>query len=160
GVTAVAEASASHQRVIVHLDSQQRWTTQPAGPEKVRHAWRGPDQIGWAATIDSLFQWETDRPGLLETEEISARQHYDVAKEQGGVFWLATSEGLFRYAPLCWRSPRPFRQLNSLIHALTGDQEGRLWFVSAGALHCCQDERQQEYPFPAATSRSLQSARA
>ena len=160
GVVAVAEASASRQKVIVHLDGQQRWTTQPAGSEKIRHAWRIPDQTGWAATIDSLFQWETDRPGLVETEEISARQYFDVAVEPGGVFWLATSEGLFRYAPLCWRTPRPLRQLNSLIHALTGDQEGRLWCVSAGGLHNCQDERRQDYPFPAATARILQSARA
>ncbi len=65
------------------------------------------DRTDWAATIDSLFEWEPGGREVIESEESSARQYYDVAVEPGGAFWLATSDGLFRYAPLTWRSPAP-----------------------------------------------------
>ena len=43
---------------------------------------------------------------MTEYEDITARAYNDLAIEPGGAFWLATSDGLFRYAPLAWRSSR------------------------------------------------------
>ena len=105
GITMVAESSQSHQKIIAHFDLQ-RWTIEYAGTEKIRYAWRGPDKTRWAMTSNSLFQWDEDSPEMTENEEVAARQYYDVAVEPSGIFWLATSDGLFRYAPLTWRAPR------------------------------------------------------
>jgi signal transduction histidine kinase len=153
GVTAVAESAQTHEKLIAHFDGQQ-WTTRTVGTEKLRQAWRGPDKTFWAASGAFLFQGEADRPEMTEDEEISAGRFFDVATEPGGAFWLATSEGLFRCAPLTWRSPEPVQDIHSFVHCLAGDQEGRLWFVSGGGLCLLHNEQLRQYPLPAGTARS------
>ena len=89
--------------------------------------------VGGRRSISALFHADAGQGELLETEEISARQYFDVALEPNGPFWLATSDGLFRFAPLSWRNATGATRLT--IHCLTGDAQERIWFVSAGSLH-------------------------
>jgi signal transduction histidine kinase len=153
-VTALAEAAGDHQKLLVHFDGQ-HWTSEAIPVDKARHAWCTVDQTCWAATIDSLCAWKKGGREAVENEENSVRQYYDLAVEPGGAFWLATSDGLLRYAPLTWRRPAPAHQINSLVHGLAGDEAGRLWFVSGTALHVLQNDRHQEYPLPASISNSV-----
>ena len=119
-----------------------------------------PIKTNWAATIDSVCEWEPGGRELIESEEGSVRQYFDVAVESGGAFWLASSDGLFRYAPLTWRCPSPARSLVAAVHGLTGDESGRLWFVSGSNLHLLQNERHRAYPLPSAASNSVPVVRA
>src|SRR5437667_2840674 len=59
-ITALADSSKTHQKMIVHFD-RQHWSAHAAGLERIRHGWYGPDKTCWAATIDSLFQWDEAR---------------------------------------------------------------------------------------------------
>jgi signal transduction histidine kinase/streptogramin lyase len=158
GVTTVADSTEGNLRVLLYFDGR-NWTAEKAGSEKIRLGWRGPDATRWAATISSLYQLEPGLPELVENEEVSARQFFDLATEPGGAFWLATSDGLFRHAPLLWRSPRAVQHINAPVYCMTVDAEGRLWFLSGGALHLLQDETHREFPFPAGLARDLQNAR-
>jgi signal transduction histidine kinase len=153
-VTAVAESLAERQKALAHFDGQY-WTAEAVPVEKVRYAWRGPDKTDWASTIDLLCEWEPGGREAIESEESTARQCYDVAVEPGGAFWLATSDGLFRFAPLTWRSPSPARSITAPVHGLTGDDAGRLWFIAGNNLHLLQNERHREFPLPAPSSNSL-----
>jgi len=157
GVTAMAESSSHQQKVVAHFNGQ-RWIALSAGTEKIRRAWRGPDKSFWAATIDSLFQFEEDREVMVANQEISARTYLDVAVEPNGTFWLATSDGLFRYVVLTWQSPALVQKVNSLVHALAEDAEGRLWFVSGSGLHLIENNVHREFPFPVAAERVSQTA--
>ena len=159
GVTTVAESLRSGQKVAVYFDGQ-RWTTQSVGAEKVRFAWRGPDQSVWAATTDSLWELQSagGRAEWVENEEIEARQYSDLAVEPGGTFWLATSDGLFHYAPPTWRSPAAARKLTALVPCLAADAGGRLWFVAGGALQTLAEDGDQEFPLPGAPGRGAQAA--
>jgi len=159
GLTAVAESTTTHQKLVVYFDGR-NWSSKPAGSEKIRLGWRDTERTWWAAATDVLFQWEAVRPEMVENEDIAARRYYDLAIESGGAFWLATSEGLFRYSPLTWSTPGPARNWNSLVHCLTGDQDGQLWFVTSGGLHVLRESGHQEFPFPAAIARTAQSTRA
>ena len=157
-LTMVAESTATRQKVIAHFDGQSAWTTLVAGSERIRLGWRGPDSTTWGATMDALYQWNDDRSELVENEEISARQYFDVAVEPAGAFWLATADGLYRYAPLAWRHPPCVRNLTSVIHGLASDTEGRIWFVAAGELHSIQNGRNRAIPFPKNLDHSVQAA--
>ncbi len=119
-LTVVAEFSKTQQRTVLRFTGQQ-WVVENTGGERIRQAWRGPDNTRWATTSHSLLQSEEGGSQLTENEEIAARQYFDVAVEPSGVFWLATSEGLFRYTPLTWRSPSLGASADSLVHTLTGD---------------------------------------
>ena len=82
-ITAIADWGSTNPVKVVVAYAAQKWTVHHTGPEKVRRAWRGPDGGAWAATIDGLFagrSWST----LVDVEEVSARQYFDVALEPGG----------------------------------------------------------------------------
>ncbi len=147
GVTVVAESTADGQKVVARFDGQD-WTVQMAGTKAILQAWRSGDHALWVATADTLYQQAPGRTNLMEYREISARRYNDVAMEPGGSFWLATSSGLFHYAPPIWRTPFPIQQVNSLVHGLAEDAAGRLWFVAAGALHSLQGDRHREFVLP------------
>ena len=157
-VTTLAESTTNQQRMVVCLEANlQRWTVVAAEGERLRQAWRGPDHTTWGITTLALIQAAPEQGEWRENEEISARQYFDVATEPGGAFWLATSDGLFRYAPLLWRSPGVVGAPNSPVQCLAADTEGRLWFASGGRVFALQDERLWSYPFPAVANRHLQA---
>jgi len=145
GVTAIAESGTNHSKVLAHFSGKE-WRVEAELPQRIRHAWCSCDQACWAASVDGLFQWDKGRREFVESEEIAARQYFDVGSEPGGGFWLATSEGLFRYAPLIWRAPSSASRASAPIVCLAVDPE-RLWFVSGNVLRCLRaDNREQEYP--------------
>lgn len=109
GVTVMAESSANGRAVIALFDGLD-WIAQPAGTANVRRAWRSGDNILWVATTNALYQEAPGQAGLAEYQEISAPEFNEVAMEPGGTFWLATSDGLFHYAPPLWRGPTRFRK--------------------------------------------------
>ncbi len=158
-VTGVAESTQTHQKEIVHLDNQQ-WSYDTPTVEKLRFAWRGPDGTCWAANPNTLFQYQPGGSEMSESEDITARAYSDVAVESGGAFWLATADGLLRYAALAWRTPAGAQKITTPIRCLTMDSEGRLWFVSGNALHWLRAGRHEEFAFPAETGHKLQGARA
>ena len=147
GVTVIAESPATGQKVVAHFDGS-GWTVQPVGLETVQRAWRSGDKSLWAMTTDALFRRAQGESGLAEYQEISAREYYEVAMEPGGTFWLATSRGLFHYAPPTWRSPPPIQQINSHVRCLTEDAASRLWFVAAGKLYSFQGDVHREFALP------------
>lgn len=152
-VTLLGESGSGHNKVVVTFDGQEWHATKPQ-PQKLRHAWRSADGIGWAMAIDSLWQWQLDSPEMTEIDEVSARQYYDVAVEPSGAFWLATSDGLFRYAPLLWRTPAATRNLSVPVRGLAGNQERGLWFVAGSRLYALTDEGLHDYPLPQVAGRS------
>ncbi|HKS36053.1 MAG TPA: two-component regulator propeller domain-containing protein, partial [Verrucomicrobiae bacterium] len=149
GVTVVADSLVSTQRVVLHFDGQS-WDPPVAAPERIRGAWRGPDQSFWAFTRTSLLhrpgrEWEAvDTPGVRTAE----RQIFDAATEANGVFWLATSEGLIRHAPQIWRSPSGLGDLKSPVYGILEDRQGRLWFAAPGALLVSQHGEWRRIAWP------------
>ena len=151
GVTVIAESSANGRKVVAHFDGLD-WTAQPAGTDKILRAWRSSDNILWVATTNALYQLEPGQKGFAEYREISASQLNEMAMEPGGTFWLATSDGLFHYAPSLWRIPDSIRQINSPVRCLAEDAAGQLWFVATGGLHSLQGEIHREFALPDKTA--------
>ena len=73
-------------------------------------------------------------------------RYNDVATDSNDVFWLATSEGLLRYAPYAWRTPTEVEDVNSHVYAVLEDQPGRLWFASSDYLIRSQDGAWKKIP--------------
>ena len=152
-VTGIAESTTDGKRMAVRFDGQ-HWTALSAGAEKIRYAWTGPDKAVAAATIDALFRWPEG--GLVEDEEIAARQYFDIAVAPDGAVWLATSDGLFRYALPAWRTPAPVQKLSAYVYCVADDALRRLWFVANGRLQVMQNDSCQEFPLPDTAQRPQQ----
>lgn len=134
GITALAMSKSSPgKRVIVHFDGT-NWTHHLITGETLRQAWAGWDESTWACSINSLFHFDHRQGGRLSREDPWAGQFKDVLTETNNVFWLATSEGLVRYAPYLWRTPDEVDDFKSLVHATLQDASGRLWFATVKGL--------------------------
>ena len=150
GWTALAEPAAPQRAALARFDGQ-RWTAKVLNVEKVRFAWRGPGRT-WMATSDSLFELSDDQPDATANDDVPLRRIFDVAVDPGGVFWLATANGLFRHAPALWTTPRAVRDLGLSVPALAEDTEGNLWFVSGNALQRLRGESREQYALPPAAA--------
>ena len=159
GITCVADSPSSEQKLVVHLDGG-NWTAQAMGTQKIRGAWRGPEGVTWAATLNTLFQVDNAGTSAAEIEEIATGHYFDLAVESDGIFWLASAEGLMRYSPPLWKSPHAVQRMNTPVPCLAEDSESRLWFISGGALHSLEDGRYREHDLPRSSRIILQSARA
>jgi signal transduction histidine kinase/ligand-binding sensor domain-containing protein len=161
GITTTVESLPGHERVVAHFDGQQ-WSTLAVPGKKILLAWHGLENTCWVTTAHSgahsLFQLNTDGSGEVESEEVAGLHFFDLAIEPKGVFWLATSEGLFRYAPSIWSVPKAARRFNSPIRAIAEDNENRLWFVSLDSLSVLQNEKWTVYAFPKNTTMDFENA--
>ena len=155
GVTTIAEWSTNQQRVVVYFDGQ-TWAVQAAGSERLRQAWRGADKTRWAMSTESLLEGDQTRSELTECDEISARAYFDVAVQPGSTFWLATSDGLFRYTPALWRIPASLRRISSPVSCLASDPGGGLWLTAGAGLYLLQGDQIRFFAFPAGIGRNLQ----
>ena len=146
-ITGVAETASAGRKVIAYFDGQ-GWQIYSAGGENIRQAWRGTDQAFWALTINSMVRFENGVKQPLESEGISAGQYFDAITESKGVLWIATSEGLVRYAPLTWRRPAKGEDLNVPVYGMQQDSQRRLWFAAANGLKLFENNRWKTYVFP------------
>ncbi len=158
GLTCVAESPASEQRVAVHFDGK-NWTSQPVGNQKIRGAWRAPDGTTWVVNLNTVSQIDSGGTAAAESEDIFSGHYFDVAVETNGIFWVASAEGLMRYSPPLWKSPRALQRLNSPVPCLAEDAESKLWFISGGTMHSLDNGQHLDHSFSRAFRQILQSAR-
>ena len=154
-LTAVADSETNQQRLVVCFDGHD-WTSVTTGSERLRQAWRSLDKTRWAMSTDTLFEGDETDGVLGENEEVSARAYFDVAVQAGVTFWLATSDGLVRYAPALWRIPPIAKRISSPVRCLVSDSTGGLWFTSGTKLYFYQSDQLKEFSFPEQISRGLQ----
>ena len=55
--------------------------------------------------------------------ENPGRRYFDAAIETNGIFFVASSDGLFRYAPRAWRTPSGVPSIESPANAITEDND-------------------------------------
>ena len=146
----VADSASGRSGLPVYFDGQ-NWHADLSGSEQVRFAWQGPDGGLWAASARAVTRWE-GLTGLIENQEISPRQIFDVATELKGNFWLATSDGLFRYSPAIWQTPLVLRDSKQEIDCLAADGESTVWFIADSRLHRLKSGHHDEYMLPGTIS--------
>jgi signal transduction histidine kinase len=157
GLTFLADLP-NEQRGVVHFDNG-NWIVQSMKNQHIRGAWRGIDGTTWVVTQIAVLQIDNLGTAAVDTEEIFSGHYFDVAVQTNGIFWLASTEGLLRYSPPLWKSPRALQSLTSLVPCLAEDAESRLWFVSGSALYSIENGNDLEHSFSRNFRQFLQSVR-
>lgn len=148
-VTASANtASGDGTRFIVQLRGGE-FSWLPVPGEKIKQGWASWDGSTWGYSSTALFRIEQGPEEVrLRKEPISGAQ-YDMACEANGVFWIASSEGLLRYAPNLWRSPLELEDLQSSIHSLAFERGGSaMWAASPEGLIRVRPNSIDVFPWP------------
>jgi signal transduction histidine kinase len=147
-VTASANAAGDPTRRFIVQLANERFTWLPITEEKIKQAWTGWDEHIWAYSSTTLFRVDEPAPLKLHKEPVSGAQ-FDMSCETNGVFWIASSEGLVRYAPHLWRAPTHLERLQVSVHALGFDHAaGVLWAATPEGLVRATDEDFEVFSWP------------
>ena len=125
------------------------WISQESVGEKLRLAWQGWGDTRWGLSYNGLFRY-TGNASDPWVREGGADTYYDVAVQTNGVFWLATSSGLLRYAPLLWRAPSEISTAHlaeSASYAIAQGQNA-LWLATIDGLIRVAGEMVERFPWP------------
>ena len=123
------------------------WSRSGVPGVALRFAWRDLNNTLWLMSGDSLFRMDVpDAPQRMPLAAV--RQYFDVAVAPGGAFWLATSDGLYRYAPSLWES---FDLRGEGVQALGEDTEGRLWCLAENAVWVIERNGIRRFDIPGGT---------
>ena len=131
-----------HKKLLIYFDGKQ-WSSPPVAAEDILLAWRGPDQSFWALTPKALLHLEKKNGAWTQTDAHLAKHYYDAATEPGGVFWVATSDGLFRYAPLTWQDVPGAGE--TPVVAMVQERDGPMWLAHSNSISRFQDEQWQDF---------------
>jgi signal transduction histidine kinase/ligand-binding sensor domain-containing protein len=153
GVTTVGESLSLERRIVLRLQGT-NWTVRHLPGENPRLAWRDwrRDHY-WAITQNSLLRIS---PTSVETVRcgLNASQYYDVAVEPKGAFWLATLEGVERFAPPVWRTPAEVAADRGPVQSMTMTSN-RLWFATAETLAMLEGPAFRSWSWPPQIERSF-----
>lgn len=140
GVCATALSNKDNRRVLIQL-IHGTWPILHADPDNdVALGWKLLDRLWIFQRPFTLFTIVNGARRDMERNTVLSRVLTDLDIPDAQSFWLATSEGLARYAPAAWRTPPETADLN-LVHAIQQDSSGRLWFAFERRLVYCDEDR-------------------
>ncbi len=106
---------------------------------------RGSDERKWllsgTSTDPSLLRIENTQKQYVEKSNFFSGFIYDFAYEGDGAFWLTTITGLYRHAPAAWRTPPAMMDIDSPVHQIYEDTQGRIWFDCLNRLAVYENDR-------------------
>lgn len=148
GIISVCSAQTSSQRYLVRWQNG-KWQFEEFGEERPQQAWAGWDQLIWSFSFNAVFRVNPEDPRRVEKEP-SPGSLFDAAVETNGVFWVASSEGVIRYAPFLWRTPRRLEELKIPVHSICFPKRvpEEAWLASSEGLHFLTDEKTASFRWP------------
>ncbi len=138
-VICVADAVNNSNKCIVRFDGR-NWTAFSAGAAPIRFAWLGPDGVIWAATADTVYSVRDGK--LAPCDDLPPGAVYDAVAGARGMFWLATSEGLFCRVPQLWQTAtNPPAGLFASKAATLAAQNGDQWSATSAGIEWRHDQQ-------------------
>ena len=131
----------SHDVYVSALVSAGHWALLRWGPSGLQQVytgaqdnlrgWQGPDGDLWVLDGASLLRMVGDRLQPAHKPGTASGTVFDVFPMRDGSFWLATSDGVARFAPAVWRAPTAIADVDVPVSSLTEDSRGRLWAAAS-----------------------------
>ncbi|WP_040548190.1 ATP-binding protein [Pedosphaera parvula] len=147
GLILLGQTKQGSLKAVVHFNGK-RWSVLSIRQDDYVRAWRGVGNIYWAATRDYLLAFEENGGDFRQNQQLPVNKLVDLAIEPHGVFWIASLDGLFRYAPPAWSTPAAFSGLDSKCESVTQDARGRIWLVQDNSLFLFHEDAWETFVIP------------
>ena len=117
--------------------------------------WRGPENEIWIQNGRKIVELDgagsSDLGGGLPITGLTT----GVVTGPDQNFWLGTTEGVARYSPALWRTPRGLEWADAAVSAIAGDKRGRIWFLNGPFLVVDDHETWQRFRLPSGARSSM-----
>ncbi|RJP25127.1 MAG: hypothetical protein C4527_17515 [Candidatus Omnitrophota bacterium] len=142
GILFATAFSSEFQRHVLIQFTDGEWKIVFTDPQNdVAAGWGGFQGQFWIFQNPfALFFHENHHCSRVETTKVLSRDLIDLHTQPNGIFWMATSEGLARYAPATWRTPANMPRPDTVVHAIREDQTDAVWFAMKDHLACWDHE--------------------
>lgn len=111
-------------------------------------AWAGEEGVIWVRDNNDLYRLVNGRKLLVDRDDVLSGIVHEVLRLPGGAFWITTSQGVARYDPPLWRTPPDVAHLQSMVHCIVEDRQGRVWFDFTDRLVRYDGITWKIYPLP------------
>lgn len=129
---------------------EEEWSTlHTANGLNMLQCWKGLDNENWILNRNNtLIKVQGSSLNRFTSLRSQFGQILDYTIQQDGIFWLATSKGVFRYVPSVWRTPDEIQDIQRSVNSIVQDREGRLWFDCTRFLLKLENGEWKRYPYP------------
>ena len=149
GILVTATGSDGRKRLLSFVNGE--WKMIYAGGQQLRGWESGAGQV-WALERDRLMSIGNGDARRVDLDPVISGQFNDVVPD-GNAFWLATSQGLARYAPPIWQLPGDAPEIRGTVNAISQDKQGTLWFTSGALLYSYSGRRWRTYRLPSGAAQ-------
>lgn len=143
GVTMVVDSIQTRKRISIYFDGKV-WRRGISYEESLRQSWRDITGRFWGTTIGALLRLRDLQNANVEREDLNVAQLFDVAYGKGGVFWIGTVDGLYRYAPSLWINDTDFEKV---AYSMRLNDAGDFWIITSGGLAVIKDNTTRIFSF-------------
>ncbi len=131
------------------------WTEIFVGGTDPLQGWRGPENEIWIQNGRKIVELDGAGSGDLGGGLPITGLTTGVVNGPDQNFWLGTTEGVARYSPAMWRTPRGLQWADAAISAITGDKLGRIWFLNGPYLVVDDHETWQRFRLPSGARTTM-----
>jgi signal transduction histidine kinase/DNA-binding response OmpR family regulator len=143
----VTASAAKNNHVLLRNDGRQ-WQELLRTIHANARAWPGADGTVWIEDGNSLAAKEDGKLWPIDPKAIISDTIREILPEPEGSFWVATSDGIVRNAPLLWRAPAGAPVGEAPVYAVESDSAGGLWFLLQDRLVRSFEGRWDSIPIP------------
>lgn len=145
----LADSETQWKNVIVSFDTRKKQFVRILDwNDRLTEAWQDSEGYVWFHDSFNLFKIVAGEVENVEQEGVLVGEIFDVEVDEHGMFSLATSEGVARYIPAIWNVPAEVQHINTWVHAIREDHQGRIWFLSDQKLICFDNQTWHLFPLP------------
>lgn len=145
GLTVVVDSMETKKRISVYFDGQS-WKKIMSPGDSIRLSWLDIGKTFWGITINSIFRIRNTPEHYIEPIDLNVGQMFDVAIDKGGVFYVATVDGLYRFAPALWSQDTDVF-VSSPVHSVNQSPDGKIWIITADGLVVYDKAEMRKFEF-------------
>jgi len=156
GLTLVADSLEAHKRVSLYFDGK-KWQKAVSLEESIRQSWRDIGETFWGLTMNRLVRFRYFDEHYVEKDDFNPGQLFEIAIAKGGVFWVATIDGLYRFAPALWSRSNAFENIATVVHSMNQTPDGHLLVITSDGLGILEkNNKLSTYSFEEGTEQYFQ----
>jgi signal transduction histidine kinase len=145
GLTVVVDSLETKKRISVYFDGK-KWKKIISISDSIRQSWPDIGNTFWGITINNIFRVRDSANQYIEPVDLNVGRMFDVAVGKGGVFYVATVDGLYRFAPALWSQDTDIF-VSAPVHSINQSPDGKIWVITADGLIEFEKNGQKKFDF-------------